>query len=254
MCKGDTYKLSTNCTMDGGSIISGTCSKETEDRLTEDKCFKNGYEQQFPIQNSIMLMISNSCSDKVTQSWINRIKNLDNTNFFSDKRINPVTNIGDGFKTRIPYENTRNRYPWICSLRTHGINPDHLCSVTLLSKPPQPTIIIGPAHCTLLCKDRGRRMPSCCCLPEGVDSCRTDRAKCGKDARVGDMLPEEVDIVCGEWETGPVPMTVSMEKYNVILSVTEIIIHEKYDKQKGPSSGNDIAIFKVDDGDLKTGD
>ena len=165
--------------------------------------------------------------------------------------MNPVSNIGVGFKTQVNYENTRHRYPWICSLRTHGINPEHLCSVTLLSIPPQPTIIIGSAHCTLLCKDRGQKVPSCCCISAGVDSCRSDLAKCGQNAFVSELLPNEVDIVCGEWETGPVPMAVSKEKYNVILQVEDIVVHEDFDKKKGPTNGNDIAIFKVKDTELR---
>ena len=165
-----------------------------------------------------------------------------------------MTNIGQGFKTKIEYENTKNRYSWICSLRTHGINPEHLCSVTLLAKPPQPTILIGPAHCSLICRDRGHRVSSCCCITSGVESCRSDLAKCGEDARVSELLPEEVNIVCGEWELGAVPRTVSREKYNVILPVEEIVVHENYDFKKGPINGNDIAVFKVKDTQLANAD
>ena len=255
MCLGGThinYTLSNKCILgDNDKIIAGTCSKETEASLMTEKCFRNGYEQQFPIQNSVMLMIGNSCSSQIEKNWRVRVNNLTNVDFFTDNRINPVTNIGEGFKTQIPYENTRNRYPWICSLRTHGINPEHLCAVTLLSIPPRPTILIGPAHCTLICKDKGKKMPSCCCITEGVESCRSDLAKCGKDALVSEMIPEEVDILCGDWEIGPVPMQMSKEKYNIILPVEQIIVHGKYDKQKGPTKRFDIALFIVNDQSLK---
>ena len=65
--------------------------------------------------------------------------------------------LAAGTKAELNYTNTRHRYPWICSLRMKGITAEYLCAVTLLSAPPQPTIIIGPAHCSYLCKDGGAR-------------------------------------------------------------------------------------------------
>ena len=38
-------------------------------------------------------------------------------------------------------------------MRGFGCGAAVLCAVTLLSVPPKPTVIIGPAHCTYLCKD-----------------------------------------------------------------------------------------------------
>ena len=50
-------------------------------------------------------------------------------------------------------ENTRNRYPWLCSLRlTTGNVPEHQCAVTLLARPPGPAVLVGAAHCTYLCR------------------------------------------------------------------------------------------------------
>ena len=40
-------------------------------------------------------------------------------------------------------------------------------------------------------------------------------------------------------------MAVSKEKYNLILQVEEIVVHENYEKKIGPTGGNDITIFKV---------
>ena len=81
------------------------------------------------------------------------------------------------------------RYPWTCSLRTRGFrchhllqkkNPivfllrgRHLCSLTLLSAPPQKTILVGPAHCNLLCKDNDFEVELCCCRPiDSGNSCK----------------------------------------------------------------------------------
>ena len=50
-------------------------------------------------------------------------------------------------------ENSKNRYPWLCSLRKKtGDVPEHLCAVNLLSRPPGPAVIVGAAHCTYLCR------------------------------------------------------------------------------------------------------
>ena len=56
-------------------------------------------------------------------------------------------------RTKLEFENTRHRYPWVCSLRTKGPFAEHKCAVNLLSIPPSPTVIVGAAHCTYLCKD-----------------------------------------------------------------------------------------------------
>ena len=246
------YSLSEQCSVADGDILKGTCSQQTELYLKTESCFRAAYEQETFVRNSIFMMIYNSCTSNITQYLMKRVGQI--PSFYPERkksRINPVTNIGVGFKTRIKYENTRNRYPWMCSLRTHGINPEHLCTVNLLSIPPKPTVLIGAAHCTLICKERGKKMPSCCCVLEGVESCRSDEAKCGQDAIASQILPDEVDIVCGEWELGPVPRTVSKESYNLVLQVTDIILHEKYDNNGGPSNGNDIAVFKVIEDQMK---
>ena len=175
MCRGDTflnYTLSDQCAVSGQDIIKGTCSQQTEASLRNEECFRSAFEQPLFIQNSVFMMIYNSCTANVSKYLIDKVQKIQNFRKSTNHpRINPVTNIGVGFKTQIAYENTKKRYPWICSLRTHGMNPEHLCSVNLLSVPPQPTILVGAAHCTLICKDRGQKMPSCCCITDGVDSC-----------------------------------------------------------------------------------
>ena len=82
---------------------------------------------------------------------------LDDTScsFFARKtrpttKLAPVTEIDEstGIRTELNFTHTRHRYPWICSLRTRGVNHEHLCAVTLLAVPPQPYVIVGAAHCT----------------------------------------------------------------------------------------------------------
>ena len=87
-------------------------------------------------------------------------------------------------KTELNFENTRHRYPWICSLRGRGNNPEHFCVVNILAVPPNPTVIVGSASCTYLCKDEdtdGQVLPSCCCVlsSKGQESCQEDVVKCG---------------------------------------------------------------------------
>lgn len=67
------------------------------------------------------------------------------------------------------------------------------------------------------------------------------------------MIPSEVVILCGEWETGPTPPELSNEEYNEVKDVTEIIRHPDFDVGGlGVENGNDIAIFKVDQKTLST--
>ena len=63
------------------------------------------------------------------------------------------------------------------------------------------------------------------------------------------MTGYDVDILCGEWETGDTPWVQSGEKYNVLLPIKEIVRHPNFDATEGagPIGGSDIAIFKVDD-------
>ena len=52
-------------------------------------------------------------------------------------RYNPnefVTTLDDGsiLRNEIPYEHTKNRYPWLCSLRDKDTRKKHHCGATLL--------------------------------------------------------------------------------------------------------------------------
>ena len=60
------------------------------------------------------------------------------------------------------------------------------------------------------------------------------------------MDPNEVIILCGEWETGPTPQLSSGETYNIDLEVLEIIRHPEFDAGGlGVEGGSDLAIFKI---------
>ena len=77
-------------------------------------------------------------------------------------KIFPFSN-GDLIKTELNFENTKHRYPWICSLRFKGWEKTHLCATTLLKRTPGPTVMVTPAHCTFQCTSNGKRVPNCCC-------------------------------------------------------------------------------------------
>lgn len=71
-------------------------------------------------------------------------------------------------------DNSRHRYPWLCSLRSKDplLQYRHYCAVNLLSRPPGPAVLVGPAHCTYLCKSGNRVVDNCCCA--GPNLCSED--------------------------------------------------------------------------------
>ena len=182
-----------------------------------------------------------------------------------DLRINPIEVVEEFSEAEITYlqsprinfTHTRNRYSWICSLRSTGTQPEHLCAVTILSVPPQPTVIVSAAHCTYLCKDpRGFQVDSCCCSEAGLD-CSEDRVRCGDKPEVHEMTGADADILCGEWQTGPFLSEDSGED-NIKLDITKIVRHPDFvtnaarkDGGGGPRLGKDIAVFMVNDTQLQ---
>ena len=69
-------------------------------------------------------------------------QNLQQVDLKEASRLNPVfvevDIAGTGeqqnitFGTKLEFENTRHRYPWICSLRSKTENKQHYCAATLL--------------------------------------------------------------------------------------------------------------------------
>ena len=119
--------------------------------------------------------------------------------------------------------------------------------MTLLSRPPGPTVLVGPAHCTFLCKSSKGVVDNCCC--KGPNDCSDNKNRCGDDSTVVEMTGNDAEIVCGEWETGDTAPTLSGERYNIVLDIHNIVRHPNYRVNIESSAylQNDIAIFKVND-------
>merc|ERR1712106_151962 len=237
-------------------IDQGTCSSKTDKLLLSKKCRKEIMEQQGFIQNTLVQLIQNSCNHTVSQFYVNfmqenlpggarKKRNAEESQLHSRvKRLAPAQVIygKDNIRTKLDFENTKNRYSWVCSLRSKlDANQEHLCAVNLLSIPPKPTVVVGAAHCTYLCKNNKKeRVPSCCCS-SGPSSCADDNSKCGKDPRVRKMLGKDVKIVCGEWATN----RKFADENQFALKIQRIIRHPQFDPAAGPLSGNDIVVFRV---------
>lgn len=231
--------------------INGTCTNDTMDLLKTISCKKAIAEQPTAIRNTLVSLLKAACDWDIAKKVIESFQFFEDGYFYGN-RIAPVAHVDviKGTKTELNFTNTRHRYPWICSLRKKGIGAEHLCAVTILSVPPKPSIIVGAAHCTYLCKDGGPNgafLESCCC----TQSCSADTLRCGTNPGAAEMDPDEVIILCGEWQTGPSPLRFSGEEYNVPLKIKEIIRHPNFNPAEGVDAGNDLAVFKIDEADLK---
>eukprot|EP00092_Neocalanus_flemingeri_P036130 GFUD01039335.1.p1 GENE.GFUD01039335.1~~GFUD01039335.1.p1 ORF type:complete len:617 (-),score=141.95 GFUD01039335.1:13-1863(-) len=238
-------------------VDQGTCSKKTEKLLLKKKCRKEIMEEQGFIQNTLLQLIQNSCNHNVSEYYVNfmqgnlpgarkkrnaELSNPKEAQIHSRvKRLAPAQAIygSDDIRTKLKFENTHNRYSWICSLRSSGSSPEHLCAVNLLTRPPKPTVIVGSAHCTYLCKDQSAGLVSACCCSSGPENCAGNSTLCGDNPGVDKMTKDEATIVCGEWQTNV------FENSKIILEIKEIIRHPEYNETAGPINGNDIAVFKV---------
>jgi hypothetical protein len=269
-----------------GDITIGTCSTVTKTLVTQPGCAEAVRVQPDYIADTINHLIRESCSADVYEMYLSNIPDQETSNHrggltrFRDQaklpgnvrknkrmlrkselgtRLAPAELVDDRenlpFRTVLNYEHTRHRYPWVCSLRTTDTSLQHLCAVTLLSIPPKPTIVVGPAHCTYLCKkNENTPVPSCCCAEGPAETCSNNTNTCGDSPRVFLMTPDDATIICGEWETGPVPSSLSGEEYNVVLPIKEIVRHPNFNtkpEKGGPIQGNDVAIFKTDDSKLR---
>ena len=167
------------CLLRGKNRTVGICSEKTEEALMTDGCYLDAFQKEF-LFGSITSLIYDSCTQQVTDSWCG--KEVGNINITTSKnqqelqdilenenRINPIAfvgqlNTGGTVQTKIEFENTKHRYPWICSLRSKHFEKTHFCAVTLLRRPPGPTVMVTAAHCTFLCKSEdGVILDNCCC-------------------------------------------------------------------------------------------
>ena len=68
------------------------------------------------------------------------------------------------------------------------------------------------------------------------------------------MTGDDADILCGEWDSnGNISATASGERYNIALTIKEIVRHPDYVVNPGTEQSylqNDVAVFKVDEGPL----
>ena len=68
------------------------------------------------------------------------------------------------------------------------------------------------------------------------------------------MSGDEADIMCGEWDSnGSNDPNTSGEKYNIALTIKEIVRHPDYANNLASEQSylkNDIVIFKVDESKL----
>jgi len=236
-------------------LTKGTCSDTTEALFRTPACHNSLAEQPNIIRHTLRLLLQFSCSEDLFHSLPSLYGRKQSPK--KGARLAPVSmvDVTAGTKTELNYNNTRHRYPWICSLRTLGINSDHICAVNLLAVPPKPTVIVGSAHCTYLCKnleENGVTLPSCCCVNRGQESCQDDTVKCGTRPVAVEMDGSDAEIICGEWQTGSMSQSVSEEEYNVVLPILEIIRSPAFDATNlGPGGGADIAVFKVNDENLQ---
>ena len=146
-----------------------------------------------------------------------------------------------------PLEHTKHRYPWLCSLRSVGEQSSHKCGVTLLARPPGPTVLVTSAHCVYSCKnEEGKSVPNCCCPNVGPGLC-TDKEDCGTNAKTVLMTGDDTEVICGEWDTA----TDTAERYNVILPLVKISIHPDFNISRGEQNSQfvaaDIATIHVSD-------
>ena len=272
----------------GSAIIQrGVCSEETERLLLEEECFNylknNKYQVWLTIQRLVETMCtydtwlaiggcgSGFCRNPLAGSGSSgtsgesvgsggSANSDEKTN--NSSRLLPITVVDSNFGGQAygisDLVNTRNRYPWICSLRTKSNAKPHICGVTILSIPPSPTVLISAAHCVTVCRSKAmdKLLPNCCCDNVGGEICYNDPDnECGDDPEVVNMTGDDAEIICGEWETGPTPMSESEEEYNIILPIKTVTRHPNYSISRGEARSqfviNDLAIFIVDDKELK---
>ena len=260
-------------------VETGLCSETTKELLSDqENCIHPLYGQKHSIWWTTMNLIRSMCNYQtysdfypaaierkvnmktkrsITEEKISRLRRQpeylsEDDEEANDFRLIPIGSIsqwnyGVTIATVPTLENTKHRYPWICSLRSVGQQSSHICAVTLLSRPPGPTVLVTSAHCVYICKNlEGRQVPNCCCPNVGPGLC-TDTQDCGTNAATVEITGAEAEVKCGEWDTA----TDTEEEYTVILPIKNIVIHPEFNISRGELNSqfvaNDLAIIKVED-------
>ena len=247
------------------SIVRGFCSDRTQDLLRDqENCIYPIYSEKSSIATTTDRLIQSMCdyqtyldfSPELLDRRVNRnIKksvdewknNHNNDEDSEDIKLIPIEEVNSYFARVPPLEHTKHRYPWLCSLRRVGQQNSHLCAVTLLSRPPGPTVLVTSAHCAYVCKsEEGRLVPNCCCPNVGPGLC-TDTEDCGTNAMTIEMTGAEAEVKCGEWDTA----TDTEEDYHVILPIEKITVHPDFNISRGEQNSqfvaSDIATIHVSD-------
>ena len=75
--------------------------------------------------------------------------------------------------------------------------------------------------------------------------------RCGTRPKVWEMTGEDADILCGEWDTnGSNGASTGGEKYNIALTIKEIVRHPDFPLSGPGYLQDDLAVFKVDEAPL----
>ena len=79
--------------------------------------------------------------------------------------------------------------------------------------------------------------------------------RCGNDPKISEMTGVDADILCGEWDTngisnGSNDASTSGEKYNIALTIKEIVRHPDFPLSGPGYLQDDLAVFKVDEAPL----
>ena len=272
-CTYEEY-LAANCPNDP-VVVRGLCSQRTQELLRDrENCIIPIYSQKTSIFTTTYHLIRSMCD--YSYFWyfsavpfarrvnvnkkrsLNDVKNKNDDNEAHDvgARLIPIEEVfgenyyGEGSPqiARVPpLQNTKHRYPWICSLRSVGQQSSHSCAVTLLSRPPGPTVLVTSAHCVYICKnEEGRIVPNCCCPNVGPSLC-SDTGVCGTNATTVEMTGADTEVICGEWDIA----NDNEEEYNVILQIEKITIHPDFNISRGEENSQfvaaDIATLHVSD-------
>ena len=220
-------------------VIRGLCRNETQQALIE--CLDDIHAlPDNGVQRNIFDLIRSMCP------WdlFSNNKKRKNT------KLNPIGPSQNSIVSRPLFEDTRGRYPWLCSLRGRQ-DRRHLCGATILSRPPGPLVIVTAAHCVFLCKSPGgETLPNCCCENVKGVGCSADSGiQCGLNATTAVMTGDDAEIICGEWETGNYTAEESGEEYNIILEIESINVHPDYNITRGVNNSQyviaDVATMKV---------
>ena len=169
------------------------------------------------------------------------------------QRLNPIENVYDDGIASIPtFEDTKGRYPWLCSLRVKS-DKSHYCGTTILSRPPGPLVMVTAAHCVHLCKSEdGNTRPNCCCdNVSGVRCSDESQIECGVSPSVEVMTGQDAEVICGEFQTGDLTAEESGEEWNIVLYIEKISVHPDYNITLGEDNSQyvfaDIATIKVNE-------